>query len=107
MNDRPIEQAVDADLRLSIVALRRAAHRARDIARRTGTDLVVVEHGKLLHIAPRCRPTAPAAQRRDAKGTSDAKGRRARAKENAQENTGAIKDAQSPPSPYRAIPGTI
>lgn len=52
MNERPIEQAVDADLRLSIVALRRAAQRARDIAQRTGTDLIVIEHGQLLHIAP-------------------------------------------------------
>ncbi len=52
MNDRPIEQAADADLRLSIVALRRAAVRAREIAERTGTDLIVVEHGQLLHIAP-------------------------------------------------------
>lgn len=52
MNQRPIEQAVDADLRLSIVALRRAALRARDIAQRTGTDLIVVEHGQLLRIAP-------------------------------------------------------
>lgn len=52
MNNRSIEQAVDTDLRLSIVALRRAAQRARDLAQRTGTDLVVVEHGQLLHIAP-------------------------------------------------------
>ncbi|MHB8912346.1 MAG: hypothetical protein ACYC42_06810 [Lysobacter sp.] len=56
MNERPIEQAVDADLRLPIVALRRAAQRARDIAQRTGTDLVVIEHGKLLHIASAPRP---------------------------------------------------
>jgi len=52
MNHRSIEQAVDTDLRLSIVALRRAAQRARDLAQRTGTDLIVVEHGQLLHIAP-------------------------------------------------------
>jgi len=52
VNQRPIEQAVDADLRLSIVALRRAALRARDIAQRTGTDLILVEHGQLLRIAP-------------------------------------------------------
>lgn len=56
MNERPIEQALDTDLRLSIVALRRAAQRARDIAQRTGTDLVVIEHGKLLHIAPAPQP---------------------------------------------------
>ena len=52
MNKRPIEESLDSDLRLSIVALRRAALRAREIAQRTGTDLIVVEHGELLRIAP-------------------------------------------------------
>jgi hypothetical protein len=35
MNKLPIEQARDADLRLSIVALRRAAQRAREIGQRS------------------------------------------------------------------------
>ncbi len=52
MNTQPIEQARDADLRLSIVALRRAALRAREIARRTGTDLIVIEEGELRRISP-------------------------------------------------------
>lgn len=52
MNQHPIEQAVDADLRFSIVALRRAAQRARDIAQRTGTDLIVIELGRLRRISP-------------------------------------------------------
>jgi len=56
MNNRPIEQSLDTDLRLSIVALRRAALRAREIAQRTGTDLIVVEHGQLRRIAPMPEP---------------------------------------------------
>ncbi|MGH8122885.1 MAG: hypothetical protein ACREPT_08950 [Rudaea sp.] len=52
MNTRSIEQAHDADLRLSIVALRRAAQRAREIAQRTQTDLIVIENGELRHIPP-------------------------------------------------------
>lgn len=59
MNKRPIEQADDADLRLSIVALRRAAQRAREIAQRTGTDLIVIEDGKLRRIPPQVEYAAP------------------------------------------------
>ncbi len=58
MNPRPIEEAADQDLRLSIVALRRAALRAREIALRTGTDLVVIENGVLRHISPALEPGA-------------------------------------------------
>lgn len=56
MNNRPIEQSLDTDLRLSIVALRRAAVRAREIAQRKGTDLIVVEHGQLRRITPMQQP---------------------------------------------------
>lgn len=52
MNMRPIEEAKDPDLRLSIVALRRAAQRAREIALSTGTDLIVMEDGELRQISP-------------------------------------------------------
>jgi len=45
MNKQPIEQARDADIRLSLVALRRAAERARKLARDTGTPLVVSRNG--------------------------------------------------------------
>ena len=45
MNTRPIETAHDPDLRLSIRALPRAALRAREIARRTATALVVSHNG--------------------------------------------------------------
>lgn len=41
MNPKSIEQAHDADLRLSHIALLRAAQRAREVALRTGTMLVV------------------------------------------------------------------
>lgn len=47
MNKQPIEQARDADIRLSLVALRRAAERARKLARDTGTPLVVSRNGSV------------------------------------------------------------
>lgn len=45
MNKEPIEQARDQDLRLSQVALQRAAQRAHDVAKATGTTIVVSHHG--------------------------------------------------------------
>lgn len=41
MNQQPLSQAHDADLRFSQVALERAAQRARELAVRTGTVLIV------------------------------------------------------------------
>ena len=52
MNKRPIEEARDADLRLSYVALLRAAKRARELAAATGTLLVVFRNGRIEHIHP-------------------------------------------------------
>jgi hypothetical protein len=52
MNPLPIEYAKDPDLRHSIVALRRAAARARMIAAATHTELVIVRHGVIEYIAP-------------------------------------------------------
>ena len=52
MNKQPIEQAQDADLRLSVVAMQRAARRARELARRTGTYLVVSQNGKVIYLPP-------------------------------------------------------
>ncbi len=52
MNDLPIEQAQDPDLRSTRVALRRAAQRARDLAQQTGTALVVRRNGVLEHVMP-------------------------------------------------------
>lgn len=57
MNKRPIETARDDDLRLSMHALRRAADRAREEARRTGTAIVVSHDGVIETIRP--QPAAP------------------------------------------------
>lgn len=51
MNTKPIEMAKDADLRGVPHALARAAQRARELAARTGTRLVVVERGELKLVA--------------------------------------------------------
>lgn len=52
MNKRPIEEARDADLRLSHAALRRAALRARDLAQKTGTALVISRDGVIEYLTP-------------------------------------------------------
>ena len=45
MNAKPISKASDPDLRASQKAIERAAVRAREIATRTNTDLVVNRDG--------------------------------------------------------------
>lgn len=50
MNKQPIEQAHDADLRFSSAALQRAALRARELATKTGTAIVVSRDGKLEYL---------------------------------------------------------
>ncbi|GAA4031726.1 hypothetical protein GCM10022212_33110 [Actimicrobium antarcticum] len=55
MNKQPIEQARDRDLRLSQVALQRAAHRAHDLAKTTGTTIVVSHDGVIEHLNPEPR----------------------------------------------------
>jgi len=52
MTDRPIEEAKDPDLRSSIVAMRRAALRAREIAERTGTKGVISRNGVIEYLMP-------------------------------------------------------
>ena len=52
MNKLPIDQARDRDLRLSQVALQRAAQRAHDVARATGTTIVVSRDGVIEHLKP-------------------------------------------------------
>jgi hypothetical protein len=52
MNKQPIEQARDRDLRLSQVALQRAAQRAHDLAKTTGTTIVVSRGGVIEHLNP-------------------------------------------------------
>lgn len=62
MNKSPIETARDADLRLSPQALLRAAQRARELAARTGTAIVVGRGGVVEHIQPAPEPTASGGQ---------------------------------------------
>lgn len=57
MNPKPIEQARDSDLRLSPVALRRAAQRARQIAEQTGTAIVISRDGILEYCQPKAEST--------------------------------------------------
>lgn len=52
MNTQPISSARDADLRLSPAAMARAAERAREIALRTGTLLIVSRNGVIERIRP-------------------------------------------------------
>lgn len=52
MNPKSIEQARDADLRLSRGALQRAAQRAREVALRTGTLLIVSSNRGIEKIQP-------------------------------------------------------
>lgn len=52
MKPETIDQARDPLLRLSLVAMRRAAHRAREIAQRTHTALIIVRGGKVVRIEP-------------------------------------------------------
>ena len=52
MNKPPIDTARDADLRLSAQALQRAALQAREVARRTGTAIVVSRYGVIETIRP-------------------------------------------------------
>ena len=57
MNKQPIEQAVDRDLRVSQVAMQRAALRARDLAEATGTSIVVSYDGVIEHLKPKSQET--------------------------------------------------
>jgi LDH2 family malate/lactate/ureidoglycolate dehydrogenase len=52
MNTQPISHARDADLRLSQVAMERAAVRARKLAAQTGTALIVSRNGVIERIQP-------------------------------------------------------
>ena len=46
------QQHADEDLKGALAALRRAAQRAREIARQTGTAIVVMRDGKLVREIP-------------------------------------------------------
>lgn len=47
MSPRPLDSARNADIRASFEALQRAARRAREVARQTGTPLVIGEDGRV------------------------------------------------------------
>ena len=55
MNKQPIEHAMDRDLRLSQVAMQRAAQRAHDVAKATGTSIVVSHDGVIGYLKPQAQ----------------------------------------------------
>ena len=60
MNPKPIDTAQDADLRLSVAAMHRAAQRAWEVALQTGTAIVVSRQGVLQTITPSAAVIDPA-----------------------------------------------
>lgn len=62
MNAKPISSARDPDIRLSQLAIERAAWRAREVAAQTGTAIVVVRDGVMEMIKPRLMPLVTGAQ---------------------------------------------
>ena len=59
MNKQPIEAAKDADLRLSMNAMQRAAQRARELAAQSGTAIVISHQGVVRLIPPPQVPDRP------------------------------------------------
>ena len=51
-NDGQLPPGADADLRGSLLAIRRAALKARQVAEQTGTDLIVVRSGQVVRVPP-------------------------------------------------------
>jgi hypothetical protein len=47
-----LPSGADADLRGSLLAMRRAALRARQVAEQTGTDLIVMRSGAMVRVPP-------------------------------------------------------
>ena len=62
MNRQSIETARDADLRLSLRAMKRAAQRARELAARTGTVIVISRRGVVELLQPDAAAPAQAVQ---------------------------------------------
>ncbi len=52
MSSKPIQPPLDADLALALPALKRAAARAREVAKLTGTKLVYWRDGKVVRVSP-------------------------------------------------------
>ena len=61
MSVKPLSSARDPDLRLSQVAMERAAWRARQVAAQTGTAIVVIRDGVMEMIEPRLMPATDGA----------------------------------------------
>jgi len=62
MSKQPIENAQDADLRLSVAAMQRAAQRARELAVKTGTAIVISRDGVIEYLSPTPESATPGAQ---------------------------------------------
>lgn len=61
MSKQPVSCLPDPDMQAAPAALLRAARRAREIAQRTGTAVVVMRDGKLVEEHPALpRPVPPA-----------------------------------------------
>ena len=52
INDGQLPPGAHADLRGSLLAIRRAALKARQVAEQTGTDLIVVRSGQVVRVPP-------------------------------------------------------
>jgi cell division protein FtsI/penicillin-binding protein 2 len=52
VNKLPLHAARDSDLRLSHVAMLRAAQRAREVAAKTGTAIVISRNGVIERLVP-------------------------------------------------------
>jgi LDH2 family malate/lactate/ureidoglycolate dehydrogenase len=62
MSKEPVSRLPDADMQAAPTALLRAARRAREIARQTGTAVVVMRDGKLVEERPvDLKPSTPEA----------------------------------------------
>lgn len=48
----------DVDVKGSMKAIQRAALRARRVAEQTGTDLIVVRAGQIVHVRPQRKTTS-------------------------------------------------
>lgn len=60
MNRQPIDTAHDPDLRYSLAAMLRAAQRARELARQTGTAIVISRNGVLETVTMQAEAAGPA-----------------------------------------------
>ena len=57
ISDGQLPPGADADLKGSLLAIRRAALRARQLAEQTGTDLIVVRSGQVVRVSPQAKTT--------------------------------------------------